>query len=414
MTLWIILTVMAVACAIGVTIPLVRRWDAGATDDLRTMAIYKDQLGSIDTEVASGQLTATDAEPARVELTRRLLDVADNARANPAAPRTLLPSNQRARLALGVGLMVAIGATLIYAVNGSPDVPSSPAVSGQISDIPSPTDLTSIPTGGAATPGNPALPDVDTMMAKLEQRLQKQPDDVEGWRTLGWSYFNLKKYDKAAVAYGHTVELNKSNSEYHSAYGEALVMAANGQVTPQAKAEFETTLSINPADPRARFFVGLTKQQAGNEKAALDDWVKLLNDAPPGADWLPDLQQRTTALAIKLGIDLTGKVPATAIVGSGAAASKGPSPEEMKAAQALPASAQQAMINDMVDGLERRLNENPNDPDGWVKLMRSRMVLKQPDAAKQAFQNALKAFSADKKLQQQLSQAAKEAGVPGS
>jgi cytochrome c-type biogenesis protein CcmH len=83
-------------------------------------------------------------------------------------------------------------------------------------------------------------------------------------------------------------------------------------------------------------------------------------------------------------------------------------------AQQAPPQAQQQMIAGMVDGLERRLTQNPRDADGWIRLMRSRMVLGQPDRARAAFQSALRAFNADRATQQSLRSAATELNVPGA
>ncbi len=67
----------------------------------------------------------------------------------------------------------------------------------------------------------------------------------------------------------------------------------------------------------------------------------------------------------------------------------------------------------MVDGLEQRLAANPRDAEGWVRLMRSRMVLGQPDRARAALQSALAAFADDRPTQQRLRAAAAELNVPG-
>jgi cytochrome c-type biogenesis protein CcmH len=72
------------------------------------------------------------------------------------------------------------------------------------------------------------------------------------------------------------------------------------------------------------------------------------------------------------------------------------------------------MIADMVDGLEQRLAQNPHDADGWVRLMRSRMVLGQEDRARAALQNGLRAFRDDQAAQRGLRAAAAELNVPGS
>ena len=54
----------------------------------------------------------------------------------------------------------------------------------------------------------PFLLDADSMISHLVERLKKSPDDVEGWRMLGWSYFHTKNYKKSFEAYDRALHLN--------------------------------------------------------------------------------------------------------------------------------------------------------------------------------------------------------------
>lgn len=51
------------------------------------------------------------------------------------------------------------------------------------------------------------LPDVETMIARLVERLAAAPEDVAGWRMLGWSYANTERPEQAAAAYAKAAEL---------------------------------------------------------------------------------------------------------------------------------------------------------------------------------------------------------------
>jgi cytochrome c-type biogenesis protein CcmH/NrfG len=70
------------------------------------------------------------------------------------------------------------------------------------------------------------LPDVDTMIGRLADRLKTSPEDIEGWRMLGWSYFQTGHYQQAATAYARAVELDPSSAEFKRAYEEAKSKAA--------------------------------------------------------------------------------------------------------------------------------------------------------------------------------------------
>ncbi|HEX2841692.1 tetratricopeptide repeat protein [Hyphomicrobium sp.] len=78
-----------------------------------------------------------------------------------------------------------------------------------------------------ATAGD-LLPDVNTMIERLAARLRSAPDDVQGWRTLGWSYFNTGLYGEAASAYARAVELDPNSAEIKASYEEAKAKASEG------------------------------------------------------------------------------------------------------------------------------------------------------------------------------------------
>lgn len=81
-----------------------------------------------------------------------------------------------------------------------------------------------------AAAGKP-LPDVNTMIERLAARLETAPDDIKGWRMLGWSYFNIGRYEHAAVAYARAVKLDPNSAELKLSYEEAKAKAS-GTASP--------------------------------------------------------------------------------------------------------------------------------------------------------------------------------------
>ncbi len=74
--------------------------------------------------------------------------------------------------------------------------------------------LASIGNEPPSPPNSPStLPDVDTMIGQLATRLEQAPDDVAGWRMLGWSYANTGDFEKAAKAYEAALTRDPKNSE---------------------------------------------------------------------------------------------------------------------------------------------------------------------------------------------------------
>ncbi|HEV2746196.1 MAG TPA: hypothetical protein VGW34_02735 [Allosphingosinicella sp.] len=259
------------------------------------------------------------------------------------------------------------------------------------------------------TPDAPAG-DVTSMIAALEARLRDNPDDAAGWRMLGWSWFETGELMRSASAYRRAAELEPDRAENWSSLGEAL-QTASSTVSIEAAAAFERALKLDSKDPRARYFLAVQKDLAGRHEAAVTDWIALLADTPPGAPWEADLRRTIIQVAQKHRIDLAGRLPQAI---SANAAIPGPTPEQMTAAATIPPAQQDAMARGMVDRLARRLQAEPRDAAGWIRLMRARMVLGDTAAARQAHASALAAFAGEPPIQAELNRAAAELGVPSA
>jgi cytochrome c-type biogenesis protein CcmH len=270
----------------------------------------------------------------------------------------------------------------------------------------------------------PGLASVDEMIERLASRLKQRPDDPEGWRMLGWSYFSTQRFSESAAAYLKAIELRPAFAEFRSLRGEALVSTANGLVTADAMRVFEEALALDPADPKARLFKGLAKAQAGDKKAALDDWAAILNGADPNEPWFSEIKQRVTALSGEIGVDVSTRGPPAASSGellkalagppvsaNPNAARAGPTAEDVRAADAMAPTDRTAMIRGMVEGLAVRLEQSPHDVEGWIKLIRSRVVLGEADQAKQALDRALAIFDNAPQERSQIAAAARELGI---
>ena len=320
--------------------------------------------------------------------------------------------------------------------------PTSPAVAGPIGGAGSNDTAGNIGNAGAAAA---SLGSVDDMIQRLVDRLKKDPTSVETWRMLGWSQFSTERYAEAAEAYKKAIELQPDNAGLQTSYGEALVRAADGEVKPDANAAFDKALALEPKEPRARFFKGLVQEQAGNRQAALDAWIAVLADAGPDDAWAADLRTRIVALAGELGTDVSARLPAAPAAATAApvavapasggilqklqnrateaeapppsappaplATGRGPTAEAVKAAESMTPADRQAMIRSMVDGLAARLEKSPRDGDGWLQLIRSRRILGEIDAARDALGKALAAFADTPAEQARITAAAQELGV---
>jgi cytochrome c-type biogenesis protein CcmH len=145
--------------------------------------------------------------------------------------------------------------------------------------------------------------EVAGLIGQVEARLAENPDDLRGWVLLARAYARLGRIDdavkaqaKAADLFNQEPDLAEDAAESMSAFGELLMQAAGGEITPEARAAFGKAIGYDARNPRARYFLAFAKMQDGDPKAAVADWKALIADAeadggetPP---WLASLKQR--------------------------------------------------------------------------------------------------------------------------
>ena len=285
--IWIVFSGLLAVALFLLLRPLMR--PAATINDARTseLAVYRDQLRELDSDVARGIISASEADAARNELKRKMLAVAPSpkmARAPQSAARLTV-------IAVGAGLPVlALG---LYLSVGRPDLP----------------DKQFSPAQAAAQQQAAQIADIETMTARLAQHLKSNPNDPQGWRMLGVAYANLDRAADATKAFERAVSLDGRNADLLAQYGESLVRAARGVVTTEAEEVFQRTLAIDPKEPRALFYRGISLEQQSKPREALAAWVSLLRDAEPGAEWMPAVRQRAIELAVKLKLDPEKEVP---------------------------------------------------------------------------------------------------------
>jgi cytochrome c-type biogenesis protein CcmH len=391
--LWILMTVLMVAAALLIVGPIFLRGQqtAGSKD-----SVYLSQLKEVEREETLGLIPAEDAQLARLEIKRRLANTDVEQIHNE---ETNMRRSDQFTL-VGIVAVMVLGSGILYSVVGSPGVPASahkPAGSTMAGP-----PLTRSSQQSAMTQANPnGVAPVDELLTRLEDRLSLNPDDVEGWRMLGWSRFRMGDVEGARQAYKRAIDLDASDPNTLSAYGEALIRLGGGRISDEAADALQQALALNPTDPRARFLLGLKKQQDGAPEAALEDWITLLASSSPGDEWRDDVRTRILELADKLGTDVTARLPADVQT-----AAPGPSATDVAAAAQMPEAERQAMIEGMVSRLDQKMRDNPDDLEGWIRLIRARKVLGQADLTQDALSRAKAAFAGDASALQQLDEAA--------
>lgn len=367
MLFWIFAAVLTAAVLLLIVPPLLRTAGSGPDREEFDREVYRDQLDELERDRARGLINDAQTEAAKAEIARRMLATAEKSAANGGGGG--VPPRSARILAVLLALVLPVGALAVYGSVGRPDLPAQPLASRNLEQE----------RGG---PPKSVLAAMD----KLKAQLAENPSDLQGWLILGQAYAKMNRNADAADALRHAVALNKDDVEVQGLFGETLVSANDGMVPEEAVAAFDAVLAKEPKDPRARFFAALARFQAGDQQGALDRWSALMAESPADAPWVPVVRDQIREAAVALNLDPAKVTPQ-------------PLPPEQKE-QAQPAApnaqgntaGQDEMIRGMVANLAARLDADPSDVDGWLKLARSYGVLgdtaKALDAARKARERA--------------------------
>jgi cytochrome c-type biogenesis protein CcmH len=243
-------------------------------------------------------------------------------------------------------------------------------------------------------------------IAELQAAAEASSGEAAPWSDLAFAYFQGEDFAEAAQAYRRALAITPDSAVLWSALGEALVMgSARDPLPPEALEAFEKALALDAADPRARYFLAVKKDIDKDHDGAIAAWLDLLADSPPGAPWEADLVRTIEQVGAMNDIDVAPRIArvqanrtpamltpdAASVAGSAASEVRGPNAAEVAAAGAMTPSQQREMAEGMVAQLEARLQGQPDNLDGWVTLMRSRMTLGEPAKAKAALDAAVRA-----------------------
>jgi cytochrome c-type biogenesis protein CcmH len=273
----------------------------------------------------------------------------------PLIRRSREDAARRPLLALGAGLGVAGVGLAFYAFLGQPELALS-ALRG------------------------PSTDNYPQLIASLAREMRERPDDLQGWTLLGRGYMAVGNPGEATKAFRQAINVTRAQGgaappALLSNYGEALAQSSNG-VTKEAEDIFREVLNEEPSDLMARYYIGLAQSTRGDREGALQMWEGVLADAPPDAEWRRGLVDQVALLRGQL------------INGGGGGGPPNPAA--------------------MVAQLASRLDANPNDLEGWLRLIRAYAVLGEKEKAEAALTRARMEFANETQAQEALAQAAKD------
>lgn len=259
---------------------------SGASRQAINTAIYRDQLTELDRDRADGSLAESDFDKARVELQRRLLE---DAAVADQAPLLRRPAR---RTALAVALLVPLAAALSYAWLGNPAAMQPAEARHQV-------------TAGQ----------MDEMVTKLAARLQKNPNDPQGWAMLARTYKALRRFDEAEQAFVRAGDIVNQDAALLTEYADILAVRANGNLEGRPLQLVQQALKIEPENFMALALAGTAAYNRQDFPEATRYWSQLLKLLPPDSEDAKSLSATLAEIAGKSGSRAGGQPAAKAADG---------------------------------------------------------------------------------------------------
>jgi cytochrome c-type biogenesis protein CcmH len=350
---WAIAGLLSAATAILI---LVRAARAAGREPLDTTDVfYRRQLAEIGDLADRGLLGATERKGAEAEAGRRLLAAAD-------APAEAWSAEGSRTPVLAAAIAAPALAMVLYFALGSPGRADQP-FEGRLK---------------AWRAANPETLAPQEMAAVLDRLTRERPKDPEGFRFLALAEAASDDPPGAVRALKRALRLAPERADLWEMLGDAEVYQAGGQVNQDAQDAYAETLKRDPGNVPARFGLARARISRGDKAGGVAALQAIVAEMPAGD---PRAAAVRTVIADAQGVAAPSAPPAL-------------SGDQMTA------------IRGMVAGLAERLQARPDDPAGWVRLVRAYAVLGDAEKRDAALKAAGARYAGKPDILEQLKAAA--------
>jgi cytochrome c-type biogenesis protein CcmH len=244
--------------------PYYRPTDQQATPQSQlNIQIYRDQLAKIDQDVANGLLSAEDAKISAAEIQQRLLEETqgDVVLAQPHSSRATV---------LLIAISVPVIALALYGYVGMPQAVFM--------------DMSAQQAHGGGQESPMTQQDIERMVAGLAQKLEAEPDNLQGWAMLARSYKVLGNTVEAEKAYDRAGSFVMNDAQLLADYADVAVANNNGSFAGKPMLLINRALEVDPNNPMALWLAGTAAFQAQDRNKALRYFEHLVKLLPPGSE----------------------------------------------------------------------------------------------------------------------------------
>lgn len=278
--------------------------------------------------------------------------------------------------------IVPLTAVYLYSELGSPDIPDHPLHERRSSqtETMSQIQVEALVAGRRQTDRQEVDADFQALIEQLKQKIQQTGGDARGFELLGAAQARMRNHKDAWPAFQKAYELS-GYDRFKVMQLENMVAAADGYMSSESITLLNDIGSVD--DFRVPYYQGVLQGQNGNLEEAANIWETML-DRP---DLPPMLAQRLIQQIQQSRQEIGLNTP----VMEGVEAIERMSPEDRAVA-----------IDGMVAGLAQKLEDNPQNLQGWLQLIQAYAVLERDDALKSALSTAKSTFQNNPEAMQAL------------
>ena len=354
--IFVLLTLLAISF---VLYPLLLSRSSILTRRDAVPAILADQMQEIERDMERGLISEHEGQAAKLEIKKRIVAAVRSSERKVASAACT-----GGKIPLVIAAVLApLLATGYYLTMGSPNVPSM-AFAGRADE-------------------RAQNDDVAILANQLRERLESDPagGPSEGWMLLGQTYQRMGRAGDAVEAFEVVAKREDATSATFSMLAEAVAVANDGLVVPQAKMAIDRALELDASNPAATYFESLYLLQREEARQAYDLLVSRLNQEDAYVPWMETYAAQINRIAAAADLPVVD-------LPNGPTSQPGPSAADVAAASELSDADRAEFIRSMVSRLAERLKDDPEDLDGWMRLANAYTVLQEQDRAIEAYRKA--------------------------
>lgn len=286
MITFIFLTVLIIAICFAIMLrPLYKPQLTDALErDAQNVHFAKSRLAELNEQLAAKTIPQSDYDNLKLEIETILAQDMEMKDSTSSEAESAKKQSNAVVITL-LCTLIPFAALILYQITGSPSALDPNNINTQ-----------QLPTASANGQGQ----DINAMVASVEQRLQENPNDSQGWTILSQTYMVLERYQEAYNANLKLLELNGESAQIYTQLADSAALVAGGVIAGQPSEYIQKALAIDPKYPQALWLAGLNAAQAGDVTQANEYWntlLPLLANSPQQQQELRDIIAQTIGTA---------------------------------------------------------------------------------------------------------------------